>query len=299
MIQLMRGPLFFFVSLCLSYPVFSSDLDNDKAVLNEQKTSLVWFVRHFPPAMIRQGPFYGQGYIDQFLDLIAQRFSSYQHIQTTAVLTRALEEMKGSEKLLCHPALIATEARKKFLSFSDPIQVLIPNGLIVEGLNQQQFLPFMNEKGELSLEALLNSSYKVGVIKKRSYGKQIDQVLQKHANALVPIAGDDKLLTQLRKMQLREQFDAVISYSDELQLVTEESLLKPNEFVFIPIAEASMMANGRIGCATNNLSKKFITELNEWIATEKIRQSINAYYLRWLGTDAKRYYLERTTKEFS
>jgi uncharacterized protein (TIGR02285 family) len=253
---------------------------------------LYWYISDFPPIYILEGPDQGKGTGDERLRILFKRTPEFDHRIVQAPTIRILEAMK-TEPNVCSASFLKTPEREAFLEYSNPFPERLPNGVITLRTRLPQLKPFMDKKGVLSVEALLNhGKTRLGIIKGRSFGAGIDAVLNKHAgsSSLVVVPGSALLASRLLKLATQDEFDAVVGYAHELRYLTRQLNLNERDFVFVPVAEEPPLLSSYAACSKSEFGRRAIAAINRALSDpEALREDI-AVYRQWLDDEtAARY----------
>lgn len=258
-----------------------------QAQASSQQT-VYWYHNDFPPYYITSGDYKGKGLADRQLEIFRQQMPQFRHEHVSAPHDRALEMMKQHGNG-CHTSLFKTPEREAIVDFSMPILENLPNGIITLRPRAEQFKPFLNKQGQLKLDSLLKeSSYRVGIVGGRKFGVGIDTILRKSQNqkSVVTVSSNDGLSSRLLKLINQDEYDAVISYSYELQYAIRQLNLNPHDFVFFPIAEHASLQPIYVACSKSAFGREILSAVNRVLATPSARGEIEAAYRFWLDEAA-------------
>ncbi|GAB2887430.1 hypothetical protein GCM10027046_14660 [Uliginosibacterium flavum] len=257
--------------------------------------SVVWFHSDFPPISIISGPFKDRGAADQWGALLMQQMPDYQHELIPANAARLQEEMKQRGNG-CSRALLKNPEREKNFIFSEPLVSFLPNGLITLRSRKADLEPFLNERGELRLDALLNArKFEIAVAAGRSFGPSIDPVLQAGSaqGKLVQFNASDLFSSGLLRLSNHQGVDAVMGYAIELSWAIRRFDLKPSQFWFIPVEGETALLPVHIACSRSPTGEAIIGQINALVHEGKLPDAAARAYRDWLPADIAQYYDRR------
>lgn len=252
------------------------------------RQTIYWYYNDFPPYFIVSAPYQGKGSGDQQMQILMQRMPQFHHEQVLAPHSRALEMMKAQPNG-CHTSLFKTPERAAEMEYSMPMMENLPNGFITLRTRFEQLRPFLDKRGQLRFDDFLgNGTYRVGIVAGRSFGTDIDKVLQKHAgqNSVVVVSSNDGLSSRLLKLVNQHEYDAVVAYPYELQYVVHQLKLNPRDFIFIPIAEHSALQPIYVACSKSEFGKQVIAAINLAVSNSSTQREIEAAYRFWLDEES-------------
>lgn len=265
-------------------------------VCAQEKPVVVWYVLDFAPVNTIQGPFKGKGNRDTAMRLVIEHTPEFVHRITYSNGPRALDALKNTPNA-CQPALMYTEERAKFAYYSISSDWGLPNGIIILAERAADFAPFLNAAGELKLESLLTAStLRLGINTGRSYGEEIDSVLNRHPDRIVQVASSNLFSSNLLKLASQSEFDATIGFPTELYYLIQTGAV-PMKFKFLPVAEARSMILGEIGCSKTEQGRQFIETFNRVLARPEVQAAIDAAAIELVPPDLRDYYLRRKAEQ--
>ncbi len=251
-----------------------------------QDGTIYWYGGDFPPYSIVAGPKQGQGIADQRKDLLVEYLPEFRHETIHATTARILQEIKIKPNA-CNVAYLKTPEREAIMEFSaTPIQWILPNGIITSRNRLPVLKRFINDRGELKLDAFLNTGqYRLGIIAGRSFGTGIDAVLKKYKdkNLLVTVPSRDHSASRLLKLLNQSEYEAIVGYAIELNYIIRELGLNAGDFVFLPVAEEPSLIPTYVVCSKSDVGKHVIATVNRAITDTKTKQRVETSYRTWLA----------------
>ena len=233
-----------------------------------------------PPFFIHEGTLAGQGYEDVVTDIITDALPEHDHQRVIANISRHYQDFKSGRKA-CNVGFFKTPEREQFLYYSIPSFFTLPAVMII---NKNRFPEFGNSK-TVSLEKILRRKFVVGRAEKRSYGKDLDHVLDTFGNAgnIYAFEGSE-LSLQLFQMLKHKRIDALISLPEEA-VYQAERLGFREQIMTLTIAENQNGYDGwlsYVACSKNEWGKQFIEQVNQVLLKERPTLKYRQAYERWL-----------------
>ncbi len=230
------------------------------------KEKVTWFSVNFPPFMIKDGKYKGEGIDDIIMkESIELTSNNYSHKVDFVAFSKMFELLK-QDKLYCTTALIKTEEREKYITFSKPVSVGLSNRLFVYKKSLNKIKPFIDDDGFVDLKKLLEQdNFKLGLTKLRMYGKTIDKIID-NSQTIYRRTGEDLAEGILKMVISNRGIDATIAYPLEVDYLSKKTKIDfMNHLVQIPIRNNKQMVEARIGCSKNKKGAEFINYINKEI----------------------------------
>ncbi|MES2936916.1 MAG: TIGR02285 family protein [Pseudomonadota bacterium] len=268
-----------------------------------QREGIMWVSSDFRPYTIAEGPDKGQGIIDKAIAILVKRLPGVDYEYTSAANLRIFELMKARPGV-CAGFLLKTTEREQFADFtSNAVLKVLPNGIITTRDRYAALRPYLNESGELRLDAMLaDGKHRLAIGKTRSFGPRMDSVLATPAfqNSVVRFeeASMSSRFMKLLTQKEQAEYDMVIGYPIELKPSLTESRFNGKDFSFIPIAGEAALVSIPISCSKSVFGKQYTAAIDKILAEPGFQQEISQLYRRWLdGETAVRY--EKLLKQAS
>ncbi|MES2936918.1 MAG: TIGR02285 family protein [Pseudomonadota bacterium] len=260
-----------------------------------QRESIMWVAPNFSPYTITEGPDKGQGIIDKATAILTKRLSGVEYEYAPAAALRLFELMKAKPNV-CTGVVLRTAEREQFAEFTSHAAVrVLPNGIITTRDRYVALKPYLNENGELRLDAALaDGKYRLAINKSRSYGPRMDGILAMPAfqNAVVRF-DETTMSSRFMKLLIQKEhaeFDMIVGYPIELKSKLNELRFNEKDFSFIPIAGEAALVSIPVSCSRSPLGKRYVAAVDKILAEPAFQQEISQLYRRWLdGQTAARY----------
>ena len=263
--------LIIYLSLVIPAPVQAENVIN-------------WYHADFPPSSIMCGEMKGKGHENYLEDKLQNALPEYKHFEHIANYGRILKQL--SENNGCCVTMLKTAEREKFIEFSNPIMPYISNGIITLKSKLDDFKPFIDEKGYISIKDLFNSSsMRMGISMGRRYGGMVDYIVDNNKNSkkIIVHYKMDLLETLAKNIQAKRTIDYAIGFPHELQWLISQKLIE-DDFIFIPISEMPEYVLSYVGCTKNKWGKRIINKVNE-IIDGQYEEQYKKKYQQYLPKD--------------
>lgn len=253
----------------------------------EQDNIITWYKPEFPPLSIVNGPDAGKGYSDRIEAFLMQEMTHYQHQVLVSPFKRTVRDMKKGLNV-CSVTLLKTPARTKFITFSKPVRLLLPNGLVLRKEDLAKLAPYKDNQGAVSVEKVIQSgALRIGYSNGRSYTKAIDKLLTKYKDSPILIErlgneGPKGLLTMLSKGHI----DAMFAQPVEA-LFHGKAIGIADDVAIFPISEIKDYTVGYIGCSKTPWGEAVIQEIDKLIKTAVRRKDFRSFYEEFLDAQSK------------
>lgn len=274
------------VLVVLLFPVFMAgwSMATDNPLSNNQ---VKWYMANFPPVTIPEGRQVNEGFFDKAMLFLIEGLPEYQHQYHTANFKRIILELEKQENACC-PSLYKTPERERFIAFSVPAMVVLPNGVIASSATREKLAPYVDSEGRISLLALLeDDGITLGISNGRIYSGGIDKILKRfegHDNLLVR-SGDD-VFQGLLSMMHRGRIDCLLGYPSEAGYFTRENS-EVQDFDYYPVKESTVSFTlGHIGCPDTEWGRAVITKINEIVMQHRSSEFID-FYGEWLDESTR------------
>lgn len=239
------------------------------SILNS-KDEITWNVNDFAPFMILDSS-KNDGLCIKALDLAIKNLPEYKHRVEISSFENMFNKIKN-KKLICSPCLLKTSQREKNMSFSNPYNVSLGIGLLVKKRSLYKLYNYLNEENKVSFSPLLLSNdFKIGISKLRSFGEDLDRILEKHKinkKRVYEREGNDLFEGLFKMLLANRDIDGTLIYYDELRLMLEKYKTKiGDELLFYEIEGINPTTFGRIACTNTQEGQKVINDINANIKT--------------------------------
>jgi uncharacterized protein (TIGR02285 family) len=253
--------------------------------LSQAKDTVSWMEAVMPPFFIQEGTSKEKGYGNEITKIIQQQLTDYEHDEVITNITRHFYKFKQGEQV-CSVGLYKTPEREEFMYFSLPSFLTLPPVIIIKKDRHAAF----NNRASVGLgEILRNKTLMIGLVKDRSYGTTLDDILARHKEQknVVKFTGQE-LSHNLFKMLMMGRLDGLIGLPEEALYQAEQMGIR-DQLITLTIEENQNNYNGwmsAVGCSKNEWGKKIIAHINQALLEQRPTEKYRAAYERWLDPNS-------------
>ncbi|WP_372762570.1 hypothetical protein [Pseudoalteromonas sp.] len=245
-----------------------------------------WLMHDFAPYYILNGENKHQGRDESIIDLLEQQLPHITFERTIIPSGKVLQELANSSKNSCALSLYKNEFRKERIYFTEESSTtgLSPSIAMHTSLSDSLQLP---EAQPVSLLKLLaDDKLTLGISMSRSYGREIDTLINTTPDIALIIRPTRDSLATLTYMLNLQRIDILLGYPSEHYYLAKtmhftESLTQR------PLTEAPALSYGYIGCTKNKQGAEDIALLNQQLKKIKQTQAYHSILMRWLPEPLK------------
>jgi uncharacterized protein (TIGR02285 family) len=250
---------------------------------------VLWYLAHFPPSSIQNGPQAGRGYLDRMLrELVWPALPDYRHRIVTAPPSRLAQDAANFPNV-CTPSMTKTPERAQSYHMSMALFRFLPAGLAVRRTEVEQLGPWTTPTGELDLERwLAGSTASLGVVGTRRHGSAVDRILAQHPDRLLVLNTTQANTTLLRMLALNRSVDASLSYGFEIPFLTSQYPELTGQLAWFPVRGQPHSLTNHAACSRSGLGQRVITALNQALQRGALREHSQGLFEEWLDTDGRR-----------
>lgn len=241
-------------------------------------STLTWLFPDFAPYYIVSGPWAGQGTHDERLRLLQATMPGWDHRSVAAPSARINRELTGG-RLVCSLARTRTPEREAVFHFASiPSTLAFPIGLAVRGESVGDY------PAEPSLEEVFseNPSRTIGVAAGRSYGPEIDAVLEpfRGTGRLEERAAGD-IYGGLVRMLAAGRIDGVLGFPPEFAFAGRQQGVE-DRLEHLPLRENGAFAVGYPVCADSPEGRAAMRGIEEGLRVLRGQDAWREAAERWL-----------------
>ena len=261
------------------------------------KERIFWLVRDLPPFTIFEGPEKGQGVIDQLLPLLTRQMPEYDHTIVRVNRARGIQMLQDRNTFTCDPTLLWTPERAKYALFSMPTLGVLSGGLVLRKENQALVAPYLDNQ-EVDLHGLLsNAPVKLGIVAERSYGTQIDAIVQQLPDTALSRHYGNDATANLLQMQKLGRLRLVLGYWHEVRYLLQQQGGSLADYQFHPVQGVERYQFLHVACSDNPSGRKAVAHINQLLPALR-RDVLPGLYAHWLDPSLQEDYLEDSKRFF-
>lgn len=267
-------------------PVFSNPVSN-----SGDNHTITWYRAFFPPVTIPEGPDAGTGFFDRVTQVLTGQMPGYEHDHETANFKRIITELK-KEKNICCPSLYKTAAREKYIAFSIPAMVVLPNVVITRKAHHLKFLPYLEKDKKINLSRLLqDNKLTLGISNGRKYSGGIDEILaHSTGSANIVVRSGDDVFKGLLRMLLAGRVDYILGYPIEAKYFLRDTAQLDEIQIYVIAENKISFTIGHVGCPKTEWGKKVIQLIDTVLKDHRQTEEFLGFYEHWLDDETKIYY---------
>ena len=245
------------------------------------KEPITWLEAVAPPFFIHEGPLKGQGYEDLITKILQKSLPQYTHTSTIANITRHYYEFEQGQKV-CNVGLYKTPEREKFMYFSIPSFFTYPTVLIID---KSKWAAFGNSKSVKLEDIMKSKKLIIGRGENRSYGKFVDDILNKYGTKenVFAYEGQELSLNFFQMLKL-DRLDGLIGLPEEAMYQAERLGIR-DQIMTIAIEENQSSPESwfsYVACSKTEWGKQAIKDINQALLEQRPTEAYRAAYERWL-----------------
>lgn len=266
--------LYIFFTLLLTSPGISSQ-------------DIIFYEFDFPPFLITSGEFAEHGILNYFKKVFLAEFSDYDLTVHQSNDMKIWSELNKKPNVIISAGLKTSERLQQGI-YSIPYLLLLPNGIIIDRSNYDNIKPYLNEIGEVKLEALITESrLKGGISLEQVYGGIIDETLTKHRynKNIYPDyfkSFEDKIYTVSNR-----ELDYVFGFPVEAEFFMKKHPETGGEIMNLAIEGMTEFSLVYMIVSKSELGQTMIEEINTFINKTIRQKEFHEKYEYWLDEENK------------
>ena len=234
----------------------------------------------FAPYYIMHDKYEGTGRDESVIKLLEKALPEVSFKRTLLPASRAVHELSNPQNNYCMLSLYQSEHRKQHIQFTEHSSTvgLSPSIAIRKELAKKLKL---DSTKPVSLKSLLAENLALGVSMSRSFGANIDKVINESHDANIISRPGRDTLASLTYMLQKKRIDILLGYPSEHYYLAH-SMGFEDDLTQLSLTEAPALSIGYIGCTKNKQGEVTVKLLDE--ALEKIAHT-DAFHdvlVRWL-----------------
>ncbi|MDD0851484.1 TIGR02285 family protein [Halobacteriovorax sp. GB3] len=269
---MMKVLLLVLIVLSLS---FSSSSDEGK------KDVIIWYQYHMPPFMVLEGPDQNRGIFDGVVTTLQKKLKYYEHRNLRMSIQRFFRTISNHNNI-CSALTLKTPDREKYIYFSRPYSILLPNRIIIKKSTHRML---GNPKSISIRSLLLDPTFSTIVQEGRTYKMPLNRILRRHESG-----GNFKRMNVemeiLFDMFERGRINYLIEYASVAKYYLKKKFEK--DYVFLPIEEMPKYYQAVIGCSKTEKGKRIIDQINTIIEKTETEKVFRNSMKRWLSEKEKK-----------
>lgn len=245
-----------------------------------------WLAHDFAPYYILNGQYQHQGRDESIISLLEKQLPNITFNRMLIPSGKVIQELSNTSNNVCALSLYKNDYRKEHIYFTDESST---TGLSPSIAMHKKLAKALNiaESKEVSLLNLIqDKKLTLGVSMSRSYGQEIDTLINSTPNIDLVIRPTRDSLASLTYMLNLKRIDILLGYPSEHYYLAKSMHFEEN-LTQRPLTESPALSYGFIGCTKNEQGAKDIAILNEQLKVIKKTQTYNDLLMRWLPEDLR------------
>ena len=245
-----------------------------------------WLAHDFAPYYILNGQYQHQGRDESIISLLEKQLPNITFNRMLIPSGKVIQELSNTSNNVCALSLYKNDYRKEHIYFTDESST---TGLSPSIAMHKKLAKALNiaESKEVSLLNLIqDKKLTLGVSMSRSYGQEIDTLINSTPNIDLVIRPTRDSLASLTYMLNLKRIDILLGYPSEHFYLAKSMHFEEN-LTQRPLTESPALSYGFIGCTKNEQGAKDIAILNEQLKVIKKTQAYNDLLMRWLPEDLR------------
>ena len=245
-----------------------------------------WLAHDFAPYYILNGQYQHQGRDESIISLLEKQLPNITFNRMLIPSGKVIQELSNTSNNVCALSLYKNDYRKEHIYFTDESST---TGLSPSIAMHKKLAKALNiaESKEVSLLNLIqDKKLTLGVSMSRSYGQEIDTLINSTPNIDLVIRPTRDSLASLTYMLNLKRIDILLGYPSEHYYLAKSMHFDEN-LTQRPLTESPALSYGFIGCTKNEQGAKDIAILNEQLKVIKKTQAYNDLLMRWLPEDLR------------
>ena len=245
-----------------------------------------WLAHDFAPYYILNGQYQHQGRDESIISLLEKQLPNITFNRMLIPSGKVIQDLSNTSNNVCALSLYKNDYRKEHIYFTDESST---TGLSPSIAMHKKLAKALNiaESKEVSLLNLIqDKKLTLGVSMSRSYGQEIDTLINSTPNIDLVIRPTRDSLASLTYMLNLKRIDILLGYPSEHYYLAKSMHFEEN-LTQRPLTESPALSYGFIGCTKNEQGAKDIAILNEQLKVIKKTQAYNDLLMRWLPEDLR------------
>lgn len=245
-----------------------------------------WLTHDFAPYYILNGEYQHQGRDESVISLLEKQLPHVTFNRLVIPSGKVTQELANKSANNCALSLYKNEFRKEFIYFTEQSSTTGLSPSVAMHKKLAQSLEVANGEPVSLHDLLAEKKLTLGVSMSRSYGEQLDTVINTTPDVDIVIRPTRNSLASLTYMLNLKRLDILLGYPSEHYYLAKSMHFDEN-LTQRSITEAPALSYGYIGCTKNAQGAKNIQLLNEQLKVIKQTEQYHQVLLRWLPAQLK------------
>lgn len=245
-----------------------------------------WLAHDFAPYYILNGQYQHQGRDESIISLLEKQLPNITFNRMLIPSGKVIQELSNTSNNVCALSLYKNDYRKEHIYFTEESSTTGLSPSIAMHKKLAKALNIAKSKEVSLLNLIQDKKLTLGVSMSRSYGQEIDTLINSTPNIDLVIRPTRDSLASLTYMLNLKRIDILLGYPSEHYYLAKSMHFEEN-LTQRPLTESPALSYGFIGCTKNEQGAKDIAILNEQLKVIKKTQAYNDLLMRWLPEDLR------------
>ncbi|MBG9991736.1 transporter substrate-binding domain-containing protein [Pseudoalteromonas sp. NZS71_1] len=240
-----------------------------------------WLAHDFAPYYILNGQYQHQGRDESIISLLEKQLPNITFNRMLIPSGKVIQELSNTSNNVCALSLYKNDYRKEHIYFTEESSTTGLSPSIAMHKRLAKALNIAESKEVSLLDLIQDKKLTLGISMSRSYGQEIDTLINSTPNIDLVIRPTRDSLASLTYMLNLKRIDILLGYPSEHYYLAKSMHFEEN-LTQRPLTESPALSYGFIGCTKNEQGAKDIAILNEQLKVIKKMQAYNDLLMRWL-----------------
>ena len=240
-----------------------------------------WLAHDFAPYYILNGQYQHQGRDESIISLLEKQLPNITFNRMLIPSGKVIQELSNTSNNVCALSLYKNDYRKEHIYFTDESSTTGLSPSIAMHKKLAKALNIAESKEVSLLDLIQDKKLTLGISMSRSYGQEIDTLINSTPNIDLVIRPTRDSLASLTYMLNLKRIDILLGYPSEHYYLAKSMHFEEN-LTQRPLTESPALSYGFIGCTKNEQGAEDIAILNEQLKVIKKTQAYNDLLMRWL-----------------
>lgn len=248
--------------------------------------TIKWLTHDFAPYYILSGPDKSQGRDESIISLLEQQLPHINFERVIIPSGKVIQELANQQSNACALSLYKNKYREERVYFTHQSSTAGLSPSIAMHQKLSAALDIESSEPVSLTHLLVKKQLTLGVSMNRSYGSEIDKIINTTPNTNIVIRPTRDTLSTLTYMLNLERIDILLGYPSEHYYLAKTMGFSDN-LTQRMLTEAPKISYGYIGCTKNEQGAEDIATLNQQLKMLKQTKEYKQVLTRWLPNDLK------------
>ena len=248
--------------------------------------TIKWLTHDFAPYYILSGPDKSQGRDESIISLLEQQLPHINFERIIIPSGKVIQELANQQSNACALSLYKNKYREERVYFTHQSSTAGLSPSIAMHQKLSAALDIESSESVSLTHLLVKKQLTLGVSMNRSYGSEIDKIINTTPNTNIVIRPTRDTLSTLTYMLNLERIDILLGYPSEHYYLAKTMGFSDN-LTQRMLTEAPKISYGYIGCTKNEQGAEDIATLNQQLKMLKQTKEYKQVLTRWLPNDLK------------